>query len=448
MAIDFGDITDNTGCVPGVPNPTYTVQTAGQPAYTASIAVQGGAAGSGDSGWNPAVALYVLLCAGFPYGCGSIAPTDLDQTALLAVASTMAAERLAVNLLIENGQQADEAIGALMTDVGLLIPQVGQLLKPYLVRTEPTAINVPDDLIDGDPPEQQRQVSNLGGDRFTFQIDDVLSDGATSDVTIDNDAQAAENNRPQAQTIKLATVTCRSVARQVAVRRAVELIAQAHKLPALSLLRGCRAPQFHPGRTFLLQGQVYRITGWQTDTVGIRCEVDATLDQYGDVDISVDPDNDDANQSVPPAAPPAPDLVFDPIMHPPGPEWARPVDTPVFGVPRVRANESGVTGADVWLADRPDGPLRGGVGRPGRGPGRRRRCCPACQRHRRACSTPRVRPSQPYNDDITGRPRPDRRRRRVRRRRPGPGRLRHRGDAAAVASAPTVGRQRTLTQRR
>ncbi len=347
MGFEFGDITDFPGASPGIPNPTFSVQlTAGGPTYTASIAVQGGAAGSGDSGWNPAVSLYVLLCAPFPYGCG-MAASLLDTTALLAVASTLAAERLVVNVLVENGQQADGAVTGLLSDLDMILPQIGGLLTPYLIRTEATVMSVPLDNVEGGLPEQQRQVSDFGGDRYTFQIDDVLNDFGTSDVTLDNDAQAFANNRPQAQTIKLASVTSRSVARQVGVRRAVNLVAQVHKVPAMTLLREARSPLFHPGRSFLLGGVQYRVAGWKVDTVGLSAEVDAYLDQYGDTSITYDPDNDDVNYSVPPAAPPEPDLFFNPLILPRS-EWADPA-TPVFGVPRVRANES-VNGAAVWLS--------------------------------------------------------------------------------------------------
>ena len=353
MGFKTADVIANPGMVPGDPNPTYTVTpSAGGASYTASIAVQGGAAGSGDSGWNPAAALYVLVSAPAPYGCG-LGANVWDVAALTAVGATLQAERLVVNVLVDQGKDAGDAVGWLLADVGMALNQVGGLLTPYLIRQSATVADVPLALLDG-PPQQQRQVGLLQIDRVQFQYDDVLLNYSTGDVTADNDAQAASNNRPQSQTVRLETVTSRSVASAVAVRKAIELTAEQHKLPDLTVGFDGRSPQFCPGRTFTIGGVLpqYRVVAQQASEDGTTAKVTAVLDQYGEVDWTLG-DDDDSGYSVPPAVPPLPDVVFDPIVLPRA-LWASPA-TPVFGVPRVRGSP-GVTGADVWLATAQTGP--------------------------------------------------------------------------------------------
>jgi hypothetical protein len=351
MGIRFSNVFQHPSVVPGSPNPTFTAQKSGGTLFTVTIVTDVGAPGSGDSGCNPMAALLILLCAPFPYGCG-MSTDSIDMDAMASAAATLASERLMVNLLLDQGKQASEAVASLLSDINMLLPQVGGKLKPYLIRTETTVPVIPDDAIQGLPIEEERQTGLLAADRYTFTISDVLNAFAISDITLDDHAQSTVNRRPQAQSIAIENVTNRGTARQVANRKRLDLAAHAQTVPAFTTMRETRNPLFHPGRAFVMGGKQYRVTGWKPDVVGVQAELQAIYDQYGDISDLYDPGGGTDNFYNPPAANAEPDLFFLPMMIPRS-EWVTPT-TPAFGVPRVRANHS-VIAATVWISTTPDG---------------------------------------------------------------------------------------------
>ena len=173
-----------------------------------------------------------------------------------------------------------------------------------------------------------------------------------NDKVTDNDAIAGTGNRPKAQTIKLENVVSRTVAQQIAYRRAVEIYSTPHTVPSFQTTRETRNPAFHPGRSFIMDGSQYRVTSWKPEMNGTTCEIGAVLDQYGDTSVTFDPDGGGDSLVVPPADPPMPDLFFSPYIIPRS-EWPA-INTPVFAVPRVRANDA-VSGAAIWISNTSSG---------------------------------------------------------------------------------------------
>ncbi len=80
----------------------------------------------------------------------------------------------------------------------------------------------------------------------------------------------------------------------------------------------------------------------ETRPVGVSCEIAAALDQYGDTSVTFDTTGGGDSFVIPPASAPLPDVFFAPFVIPRS-EWPAN-DTPVFGVPRIRANDA-VAGA-------------------------------------------------------------------------------------------------------
>lgn len=350
VGIRFSDTSIFYACVPGTPNPTFTI-TSGSTTHTLAITVNAGAPGSGDGGANPMAALFILLCAPFPYGC-AIPTSAIDLTAMAAAAAVLNAERLAINVLVDEGKLSADAIGSLLSDIGMLLPQVGGKLVPYLIRAETTVPEITDDLQEGPPPEEQRITAPLLPDRFTFTIPDVLNNYAVSDVSTDDDAQATANQRPQTQAIGLDNIISRFIAYQVGMRKTMELASQVQKVSSFKTLRETRNPKFHPGRSFVMNGTQYRVTSWRPDVAGIEAELEAILDQYGDN--TNDPGTGTGGNSLPiPSIDNVePDTFFLPFILPR--EWRVSLTTPIFGVPRVRATTA-ATGAVIWISTTIDG---------------------------------------------------------------------------------------------
>lgn len=101
-----------------------------------------------------------------------------------------------------------------------------------------------------------------------------------------------------------------------------------------------------------MDGSQYRVTSWKPEMNGTTCEIGAVLDQYGDTSVTFDPDGGGDSLVVPPADPPMPDLFFSPYIIPRS-EWPA-INTPVFAVPRVRANDA-VSGAAIWISNTSSG---------------------------------------------------------------------------------------------
>lgn len=349
---DIATGTANSNIQNGSPNPTYSLElTAGGPIYNAAIAVNGGAAGSGDSGANAVAAIYLICCAPFPWGCG-MDPAIFDQTAAAAAASQTASEGLVVNVLADSGKQASDAVASLMSDAGILMPIVAGQIKLYPIRVETTIPDLTADLLPNDTLEENQQCYGFNSSRFTFQIPDVLNNFAVSDVGMDNDALASQNNRPTTQSIVLENITNRFTGTRVAYRKMLEIAAEGHKIPGFSALREARNPLFHVGRSFLINGKKYRLNSWKPDTQGISAELEAVLDKYGDTTITFDDDDTSDNLNNPAGASPEPDTFILPLIIPRD-EW-KSAKTPLFGAARVRANDS-ITGASVWICPTSDG---------------------------------------------------------------------------------------------
>lgn len=347
MGILFRDTAYFNQIVPGTPNPTYSIiKSDASVSHTVSITVNPGAPGSGDMGANPMAALYILLCAPFPYGCG-IPTTAIDTSAMAAAAAQLDSEHLAVNILVDDGKQASDAVASLMSDIGMLLPQIGGKLTPYLIRAETTVPELTPDLTEGGLPETQILTAPLNPDRYTFTVSDALNNYAVSDVTVDDDAQADFNRRPQAQNFQLANVVSRSIAYTIGLRRAAELSAQAQKLSAFPVLREARNPAFHPGRSFTMNDVQYRITGWKPDAEGVRAQIEAVLDQYGTGSSDPGPGDGGWHYPTPVVDGVEVDIFFVPFILPRA--WRVSLTTPLFGVGRIRGNDS-VNNAQIWIS--------------------------------------------------------------------------------------------------
>jgi hypothetical protein len=257
-----------------------------------------------------------------------------------------------MNIIVDKGRDARDAVASLMSDIDLMINQIGGTVMPYLIRTETTVPEITDDLRVGAPPEMQRTTAPITASRLTFQVSSSLNDYAVLDITIDNDVQATLNNRPSSTTIMLENVTSVTVAQRIAIRRAVELYSTPHVVSPFTTLRETRNPAFHPGRSFLMDGQQFRLMSWKPDMVGVSAEIGAALDQYGDTSITFDVTGGGDNYVVNAGSPPEPDTFFSPYVVPRS-EWSS-LTTPVFATPRVRANDD-VSGAFIWISNASSG---------------------------------------------------------------------------------------------
>lgn len=236
------------------------------------------AIGTDEEGVNPAHALYYLLTAEHPHGCG-ISPAVLDNDFLEDLGALCATEHLPVNILAASGQDVVSTIAALLADCGISIPQVGKLLSPRAMREDLGTIpqitkalyqyTTPDITIGNERTAQSRTVYAFANVRNSF---------AAQDVPIGDDGMEEGRGQRKESTVPLPTITHWDTAQRVIDRREQESLAGA-QLYRVTAYRQARL--LTPGQvvTFEGLGQL-RVLRTRIDTESGDVEVEAMSDIY------------------------------------------------------------------------------------------------------------------------------------------------------------------------
>lgn len=268
---------------PGAPAPTYQLEDMDGNTYivTGIVAPEYTLPGSGDSGYNLGHFMWQIMTAVYPHGFG-IDVDDLNYDAFETVARWGHAERLAINALIADGEMGDEMLKGLMSEVGMFLLQVGDVLKPYMIR-RPTVASptIPGILQLQNYPEEEKQQGSFLPDRPTFAFNDRTINFRSNVVDVRGDGRARGNNRPNPQDIKLNFITDPITARSVANRRRLEFTNAGHQVSPSST-RQFRRQEFHPGRTFFLEGDptLYRLMSKELSTQTPAVKLQGMADAY------------------------------------------------------------------------------------------------------------------------------------------------------------------------
>lgn len=301
------------------------------------------AVGRNDTGPNPAHVLWQLIVGRYPYGVG-VPLSMIDRQAFEDLGARLYAEHLPCNVLITDGQTAQEKIVELMTDYSFVMPQFGRLLTPYAVRElDPDSLlTVNDDMLVPDEPEVVKLNEEEIKDRIVFIYSDVAHKFRDTEVSRDDDATALSRRRVNVQKVAMPSITDKRTALKTVDRRMLEVFVQGQTFK-LRVTRGAR--RLRAGQSFIVPGiGQLRVMSVDLSTQTTLATVEAVLDQYGLDPESATPTDADDEGSFPESADPAPDVEV--VVKQLNRAGATEKEIGVF---RVRAN-SNVVGSRIWIS--------------------------------------------------------------------------------------------------
>lgn len=191
-----------------------------------------------SAGMSPAYALWQLISAPFPHGCGL---SGLNDAALQALAGVVNGEHLPVNLVIADGEEAQVVISQLMDDIGFALPQCpsGQLAPLAIREVTEEVQELTDDLLEPPYDEIVNVHANLLSDALVYEYADEQHNFRTGTIDVDDDSVAATRNRRKTQKHTLFSVTHRKIASKVVKRRQTFDLSDPTNI-RLTALRGIR----------------------------------------------------------------------------------------------------------------------------------------------------------------------------------------------------------------
>lgn len=231
------------------------------------------------TGINLGHALLQLLCAPYPLGL-SISPNNIDNDTLEAIGTLAETENLAVNVRIEGGDAAQNAVASMLQDAGVLMPEYENRLA--FIPTRPVdsgdVITLSDDVIA--PPLIEPTVYHGESDktRAVFSYLDETKNWRAVPIPFDDDGEISEIGTVSTTTVNIENFTDATIANEVANRRSQEAESKAS-----FKMRGLR------GSKLLYVGQVFR-TGYtgQSRVMSVKpsdespeVEIEFATDIYG-----------------------------------------------------------------------------------------------------------------------------------------------------------------------
>lgn len=245
-----------------------------------------------DDGPNAAHALYQLITAPWPHGCG--APVDiLDFERLEDFGILMEAEHTPVHILIQGDQVVADAITDLMFDLGFFLVQDGEVLVVKPIRYEasiPTFTGM--HLVQPNPEIETRQ-GESDVDRVLYLFTDRNNAFRPTPVPIDDDAESRYFSRRKQQDQSLRTITDSGSAATVADRKQLE------SLTSITIFRfqvAYSGQSLMPGHAAAFTGYGNcRVTSVKYDTDKAFASIECILDQYSYAATGYDPGNQITN---------------------------------------------------------------------------------------------------------------------------------------------------------
>ncbi len=283
-----------------------------------------------ETGWNPALCILLLLMEEAPVGC-AIPNCRVDFLSFNAVGSQLVAEGLAANLLIQDGQTAENVIAGILEDIGAMLYEVDGKIGIKLVRKVDSPLAVTDSVMLPPYEEIDRFHRITQSDQIVFTYANQNRDFAADIVNIEDDGASENGTRRRQRRVPLTIATTETVAWKIANRRIQENFAPFAKY-GIKFIRDFKS---------MLPGDVIRhpVLG---DLRLIETKFDATTpttdalfvqDVYGQAANYTDPDDGGGGGGT--TEPPLPDLLFR-----------------MFEVPRMlllRGNYSGTLGVYAML---------------------------------------------------------------------------------------------------
>jgi len=329
------------------PDSSTTTLTESSPTISATTGGTDPYIRNGNDGVNPAHALWMLITAPYPDGAG-VDPSEwnLNVDDFEALGVLCEQEHTPINFVLQDGQDIHEAIAAIMSDITVFMPQIGDTLRirPIRAVSDPTTLPTVSPSVNASPdPEIERIQGNLIADRPQFSFRDRAINFTPFTINFGNDAIARLNQRPKITKVQLQTISDRFTAYYIAERRRLEFLERV--TVKLTVTRQART--LNSGDAFNLTGVgVMRISTVKISTKSPKADLECLLDQYT-LAASGTTYGDQGGLIIGTEGAEA-DLLVVPFLVPkslsPNPSLN------YFGVARVRADDA-VSGAAVWLSN-------------------------------------------------------------------------------------------------
>lgn len=258
-----------------------------------------------ESGWNPALCILILLMEQAPLGC-SIPNCRVDFLSFSAVGAVMVQEGLAANILIQDGQTAENVIGGILEDIGGMLYEVNGKIGIRLVRTVASPIAIDDSVMLPPYEEIDRFHRVTQADQVVFTYANRSRDFAGDIVNIEDDGASETGTRRRQRRVALTIATSEAVAWQIANRRIQENFAPFAKY-GIKFIRDFKA---------MLPGDVVRhpvlgdlrLIETRFDATSATTDAMFVQDIYGQGATYTDPDDGSSGGGT--TEPPLPDLLF------------------------------------------------------------------------------------------------------------------------------------------
>lgn len=182
-------------------------------------------------GVNPAQAFFQIWSAPYPHGAAI--PTSMLDCASIATLGALAyVEGIGMNMLIQNGDDAQEAIGLILQDFTVMMPEMAGIVSLIAIRNVPGSVpDLSDDLLL--PPRDQIKTKHETGfgNAIVYTYDDRDHNYKVGTIDFDKDSDAVDfddDGLPifrfarETKKIDMPTITVRDVASALASRRQVE----------------------------------------------------------------------------------------------------------------------------------------------------------------------------------------------------------------------------------
>lgn len=142
-----------------------------------------------NNGADPIHCIAEIMCNTYPQGTG-IPVSGLDMSFFNAMQAKLALEgssQVCSNVLAQNGDKASKVVQDILSDIGGVIPQVGDKIIIYLVRQESSVPSIPNDAMLPALPESIFLQGPQPVNRTTYLFKDRQFAFRDNDITIDAD---------------------------------------------------------------------------------------------------------------------------------------------------------------------------------------------------------------------------------------------------------------------
>lgn len=226
-----------------------------------------------DNGADPIHTIAELILNTYPQGVG-VPLANIDTTFFNAAQAITQSEGILSNVVCQDGNKASSMINDILSDIGGVIPQVGDKLIIFLIRKETSIPTLTTDALVAPLPEKVFLQGDQPTNRIIYLYKDREWAFRDNDITIDDDS--VQLGRLQSVQTPLNSVIDLDIANVIIDRKQLENLVN---VKTFTITANRQARTLSPGQVFFNSdlGQV-RVTSVQrpdqSSTIALECVAD------------------------------------------------------------------------------------------------------------------------------------------------------------------------------